>query len=105
MDAAGGPGFVLRELLDSGCLHADAATMNERGLRAYTEVPELVGERRGGKIVVPPNERDLTDGSVRTLDATGLVDAKAREAADAVDGAEAAELEAARKAAARGKTA
>jgi phosphogluconate dehydratase len=43
--SAGGPGFVLRELLDSGCLHADAATMTERGLRAYTEVPELVGER------------------------------------------------------------
>jgi phosphogluconate dehydratase len=24
--AAGGPGFVLRELRDSGCLHADVAT-------------------------------------------------------------------------------
>ena len=31
--AAGGPGFVLRELLDAGCLHADVATVSARGLR------------------------------------------------------------------------
>jgi len=43
--AAGGPGFVLRELLDSGCLHPDVTTVNETGLRAYTEVPEQEGER------------------------------------------------------------
>jgi phosphogluconate dehydratase len=39
--AAGGPGFVLRELLDSGCLHPDVATVHEGGLRAYTAVPGL----------------------------------------------------------------
>ena len=39
--AAGGPGFVLRELLDSGCLHPDVMTVAEGGLRAYTEVPSL----------------------------------------------------------------
>jgi phosphogluconate dehydratase len=39
--AAGGPGFVLRELLDSGCLHADATTIADEGLRAYTRVPAL----------------------------------------------------------------
>jgi phosphogluconate dehydratase len=38
--AAGGPGFVLRELLDAGCLHADAATVARGGLRDYTRVPE-----------------------------------------------------------------
>jgi phosphogluconate dehydratase len=42
--AAGGPGFVLRELLDSGCLHADVVTIDARGLRAATEVPALDGE-------------------------------------------------------------
>jgi phosphogluconate dehydratase len=41
--AAGGPGFVLRELLDSGCLHPDVATVHEDGLRAYTRVPALDG--------------------------------------------------------------
>ncbi len=39
--AAGGPGFVLRELMDCGCLHTDVATVSERGLRGYTEVPEV----------------------------------------------------------------
>ena len=39
--AAGGPGFVLRELLDGGCLHGDVATVSARGLRAYTDVPAL----------------------------------------------------------------
>jgi phosphogluconate dehydratase len=39
--AAGGPGFVLRELLDSGCLHPDVMTVAEGGLRAYAEVPHL----------------------------------------------------------------
>ncbi len=39
--AAGGPGFVLRELLDGGCLHGDVATVSARGLRAYADVPAL----------------------------------------------------------------
>jgi phosphogluconate dehydratase len=41
--AAGGPGFVLRELLDAGCLHADAVTVSAGGLRDYTRVPHLEG--------------------------------------------------------------
>jgi phosphogluconate dehydratase len=41
--AAGGPGFVLRELMTSGCLHADVATVDARGLQAATEVPDLAG--------------------------------------------------------------
>ncbi len=44
--AAGGPGFVLRELLDSGCLHAEVATVATAaqggGLRAYTATPALI---------------------------------------------------------------
>src|SRR4029078_437163 len=30
--AAGGPGFVIRELLDSGCMHADVATVSPGGM-------------------------------------------------------------------------
>ena len=39
--AAGGPGFVLRELLDSGCLHGDVLTVAEGGMAAYGRVPQL----------------------------------------------------------------
>jgi phosphogluconate dehydratase len=37
--AAGGTGFVLRELLDAGLMHGDVGTVNARGLRAYAEAP------------------------------------------------------------------
>jgi phosphogluconate dehydratase len=42
--AAGGPGFVLRELLDAGCLHGDVLTVREGGIREYTTVPVLDDE-------------------------------------------------------------
>ncbi|PPE66902.1 phosphogluconate dehydratase [Caldimonas caldifontis] len=37
--AAGGPGFVIRELIDAGLMHADVATVAQSGLTAYTRVP------------------------------------------------------------------
>ena len=37
--AAGGPGFVIRELLDAGFLHPDVRTVRPDGLRAYTGIP------------------------------------------------------------------
>jgi phosphogluconate dehydratase len=43
--AAGGPGFVIRELVDAGLMHADVATVSESGLRDYCARPEIDGER------------------------------------------------------------
>ena len=40
--AAGGPGFIIRELLDAGFMHADVLTVRPGGLREYTGEPELV---------------------------------------------------------------
>lgn len=37
---AGGPGFVIRELLDGGYLHADVAAVSAGGLRDYAQVPQ-----------------------------------------------------------------
>jgi phosphogluconate dehydratase len=39
--AAGGPGFVLRELLQAGLLHPDVATVHPDGLEAFTRLPAL----------------------------------------------------------------
>ena len=39
--AAGGPGFVLRELLDAGLLHGDVLTVAAGGIAAYGQVPGL----------------------------------------------------------------
>jgi phosphogluconate dehydratase len=45
--AAGGPGFVIRELLACGCMHADVACVAAGGMAAYGRVPV----RKGGGIV------------------------------------------------------
>ena len=43
--AAGGPGFVIRELLDIGCLHGDVVTVAAGGLADYTRLPAGEGGR------------------------------------------------------------
>ena len=40
--AAGGTGYVLRELLDAGYLHADVLTVDPGGMAAYGRLPQLV---------------------------------------------------------------
>jgi len=40
--AAGGMGFLMRELLDAGLLHDEVATVAGRGLGAYTNEPRLI---------------------------------------------------------------
>ena len=41
--AAGGTGFIIRELLDAGLMHEDVLTVREGGLREYTREPSLSG--------------------------------------------------------------
>jgi phosphogluconate dehydratase len=41
---AGGPGYVIRELLDAGLMHEDVLTVREGGLREYTRIPERAGD-------------------------------------------------------------
>jgi phosphogluconate dehydratase len=43
--SAGGPGFVIRELIDSGSMHADVSTVSAGGLRAYGKLPSRVDDR------------------------------------------------------------
>jgi len=38
--AAGGPGFVIRELIDSGAMHGDVSTVVPGGLREFGKVPQ-----------------------------------------------------------------
>lgn len=45
--AAGGLGYMIRELLGAGLLHADTKTVGGGGLEAYTQEPKL----RGGAVV------------------------------------------------------
>ncbi|CAD5374614.1 6-phosphogluconate dehydratase [Rubrivivax sp. A210] len=59
--AAGGPGYVLRELMASGALHADVATVSARGMAAYAEVPALDG---GGQLAWSALQQISGDTSV-----------------------------------------
>ena len=65
--AAGGPGFVLRELLDSGCLHGDVLTVAEGGMAAYGRVPQLQADGTLAWRDLPATPID--DQIVRTADA------------------------------------
>ena len=47
--AAGGPGFVIRELLDAGFMHEDVLSVAGDSLRPYAFVPRAVGQ--GGEVV------------------------------------------------------
>ena len=62
--AAGGPGFVLRELLKAGLAHADVATVAERGMAAYCEIPAMADD---GKVKwTPLPDTPIDDTVVRT---------------------------------------
>ncbi len=60
--AAGGTGFVIRELLDAGLLHSDVETNVGKGLSAYASEPGL--DASGGLIWKPAAS---TSGDLRVL--------------------------------------
>ncbi|MBR9825289.1 MAG: phosphogluconate dehydratase [Alphaproteobacteria bacterium] len=76
--AAGGLGFIIRELLDAGILHEDVKTVMGPGLRRYASQPFLDGEELVWKpvteasadteIVRPYAEPFAADGGLKVLD-------------------------------------
>ncbi len=58
--AAGGLGFMIRELLDGGILHEDVNTILGRGLSRYSVEPALVD----GQLVFQPAQRESLDPDV-----------------------------------------
>lgn len=66
--AAGGPGFVIRELIDGGFMFADVATVSAHNtLRDYGRLPELAAEGRVAWRELPADSGD--DHIVRRADA------------------------------------
>lgn len=54
--AAGGPGFVIRELLDAGLMHEDVLTVRSQGFREFTRKPEYVNGRLVWHDIAPPED-------------------------------------------------
>jgi phosphogluconate dehydratase len=72
--AAGGPGFVIRELLDAGLMHEDVLSVAGESLRPYTFVPHSVGPN--GEVVreaLPAVSADdsVVRGAAAPFSATG----------------------------------
>lgn len=82
--AAGGPGFVIRELLDGGFMHADVLTVRSGGLREYTRVPaaptpvseeksspaliwQEIGASKDESVVRPASEPFSASGGLKLL--------------------------------------
>ncbi len=73
---AGGPGFIIRELMDAGLMHPDVATVRAGGLREYTQVPQLhegalrwqvTGPSGDTQVLRPVTEPFSPTGGVRLL--------------------------------------
>ncbi|MEO8279667.1 MAG: phosphogluconate dehydratase [Ideonella sp.] len=65
--AAGGPGFVIRELIEGGFMHDDVATISASGIRSYGAIPELAPD--GTRLVwQPPPEAGGDADIVRTTE-------------------------------------
>ena len=74
--AAGGPGFVLRELMHSGGLHTDVATVSGRGYAAQAEVPTLDGTDaahtlRWNALPAEPGDRSIVRPAAQPFSASG----------------------------------
>ena len=74
--AAGGPGFVIRELLDAGFMHPDVLTVRPGGLREFTCIPaaqngQLVwqeaGSSRDETVVRPAGNPFSATGGLKLL--------------------------------------
>jgi len=74
--AAGGPGLVIRELLDAGFMHEDVLTVREGGIREYTRVPAFenasltwhdVGDSKDETIVRPASRPFSATGGLKLL--------------------------------------
>ncbi|MES2949690.1 MAG: phosphogluconate dehydratase [Pseudomonadota bacterium] len=75
--AAGGPGYVIRELLDAGFLHADVLTVRSGGLREFTHIPSAgadgalqwadAGASKDETVVRPASEPFSASGGLKLL--------------------------------------
>lgn len=72
--AAGGPGFVIGELVDAGLMHADVLTVRAGGIREFANIPTLAdsGEQRLSWTPAAPSKNDAVARTVaEPFSATG----------------------------------
>jgi len=68
---AGGPGFVIGELIGAGFMHADVATVRAGGLAEFTRVPTLEGEALRWHAAAPSKDEAVARPAANPFSATG----------------------------------
>ncbi len=70
--AAGGPGFVIGELLDAGLMHADVLTVRAGGIREFANIPSLEGDARlVWHAAAPSKDESVARPAANPFSATG----------------------------------
>ena len=69
--AAGGPGFVIRELLDGGFMHADVLTVRAGGIREFTAIPQDAGGKLTWQDAGPSKDETVARPASNPFSATG----------------------------------
>jgi phosphogluconate dehydratase len=68
---AGGPGYVIRELLDAGLMHEDVLTVREGGLREYTREPYAQAERLAWRQIEASRDESVVRPAAQPFSVTG----------------------------------
>ena len=69
--AAGGPGLVIRELLDAGLMHDDVLTVRSGGIREYARVPVMEGAALVWHAVADSTDESIVRPVSRPFSTTG----------------------------------
>ena len=69
--AAGGPGLIIRELLDAGFMHEDVLTVREGGIREYTREPAMAGAALAWHDVGASKDESIVRPAAKPFSATG----------------------------------
>jgi phosphogluconate dehydratase len=72
--AAGGPGFVIRELLDAGLMHEDVLSINGESLRPQTRLPVLAADGKSvawQELPVASGDASVLRGAAEPFSASG----------------------------------
>ncbi|KQP38762.1 phosphogluconate dehydratase [Pseudorhodoferax sp. Leaf274] len=69
--AAGGTGYVIRELLDAGLMHDDVLTVRSEGIRAYTHEPALADAALTWQATGPSKDEAIVRPATAPFSPTG----------------------------------
>jgi len=69
--AAGGTGYIIRELLDAGFMHEDVLTVRPGGLREFTAEPALAGEALRWEVAGASKDESIVRPATAPFSATG----------------------------------